>query len=143
MKKSISSLILFISISNISLFASTIVVDNNTKLQWQDDYSDNGGNIKIAKWGDALSYCENLSLEGFDDWRLPNKNELLSIVDYTKYNPSIDTNKFKNIRSYHYWSSTTNAGSTNYAWNVVFNNGSSRSYSKGNTGYVRCVRAGQ
>ncbi len=31
-------------------------------------------------WESALTYCENLDLSGFDNWRLPNRNELLSTV---------------------------------------------------------------
>ena len=143
MKKSILSLIIFISILNISLFASSIVIDSNTKLQWQDDYSDNGGNIKSATWADAISYCENSSLGDYTDWRLPNKNELLSLVDYGKYNPSIDTNKFTNVGSSYCWSSTTGADYSDSAWVVDFDDGYTNGNGKSSTNYVRCVRAGQ
>jgi hypothetical protein len=35
-------------------------------------------------WEAALSYCDNLTLGGKSDWRLPDAKELHSIVDYTK-----------------------------------------------------------
>jgi hypothetical protein len=35
-------------------------------------------------WPGALSYCENLSLAGADDWRLPDAKQLQSIVDYSR-----------------------------------------------------------
>ena len=35
-------------------------------------------------WEEALSYAQNLSYAGFDDWRLPNTKEMQSIVDYTR-----------------------------------------------------------
>lgn len=55
------------------------VSDTATGLMWQQ--ADNGaGTI----WGEALAYCENLSLAGYDDWRLPNIKELHSIVDYSR-----------------------------------------------------------
>ena len=45
-------------------------------------------------WEQAFTYCENFTLGGYSDWRLPNRNELQSIVDYSRYNPSIDTTSF-------------------------------------------------
>jgi len=34
------------------------------------------------EWSEALTYCEDLTYAGHDDWRLPNATELQSIVDY-------------------------------------------------------------
>jgi len=116
-----------------------VVTDSKTGLQWQDDYSDNGGDIKYAKWTDAIAYCEDLTLGGHSDWRLPNKKELLSIVDYGKYNPSIDT-VFTHTASNYYWSSTTRAYYTDLAWIVYFHFGSTYYYPKSDDRYVRCVR---
>ena len=116
-----------------------VVVDNRTGLQWQDDYSDNGGDIKSAKWTDAITYCEDLTLGGHSDWRLPNKKELLSIVDYEKHDPSIDT-VFTHTNSNVYWSSTTYAGRADSARIVDFYFGGT-GYDNKSIGYpVRCVR---
>ena len=122
--------------------ADGVVTDNKTTLEWQDDYSGNNGNIKDSNWIDAMAYCEALSLNGKDDWRLPNKNELFSIVDYTPSYPAISS-LFENISSYSYWSSTTSSSSTNSAWFVDFYNGYISYLYKSNSMYVRCVRAGQ
>ena len=116
-----------------------VVTDNTTGLQWQNDYSDNGGDIKYAKWTDAIAYCEDLTLGGHSDWRLPNKKELLSIVDYGGYNSSIDT-VFTHTSSGYYWSSTTHASFTGYAWIVGFNYGYTSHGVKSVDRYVRCVR---
>jgi len=115
-----------------------VVKDTSTQLQWQDDYSANGNSIMIATWEDAIDYCATLGLAGLD-WRLPNKNELLSLVDYKKYNPSIDT-VFNHTTSYYYWSSTTSAYDTYYAWVVFFTDGRTYDYYKFSTRAVRCVR---
>ncbi len=119
-----------------------IVTDNKTSLQWQDDYSDNGGSIKEATWIDAINYCENLSLGGYSDWRLPNIKELLSIADRSRYNPAIDS-LFQKVTSDGYWSATANANRIGYAWIVYFNDGYSNYRYKFGTRYVRCVRGGQ
>jgi Protein of unknown function (DUF1566) len=39
---------------------------------------------KGLSWQQALAWCEDLTLAGHDDWRLPNAKELPSIVDYTR-----------------------------------------------------------
>ncbi len=55
------------------------ITDVATGLMWQQ--ADDG---TTRDWEDALSYAENLSLAGYDDWRLPNAKELQSIVDYSR-----------------------------------------------------------
>ena len=123
--------------------ANGVVTDSKTTLEWQDDYSDNGNNIKSGIWIDAIDYCESLSLNGHSDWRLPNKNELLSIVDYGTFNPAISS-VFEMTTSYYCWSSTTTSASyTNYAWYVYFYGGGTNFDYKSHNGDVRCVRAGQ
>ena len=55
------------------------ITDLATALTWQKGDSGAGMN-----WEHALAYCEDLSLAGYDDWRLPNAKELQSIVDYAR-----------------------------------------------------------
>ena len=122
--------------------ANGVITDSKTTLEWQDDYSDNGGDIKSATWRDAIDYCEALILNGKDDWRLPNKKELLSIVDYSTYSPAISS-IFAKTTSYYYWSSTTYASDTSGAWSVYFYGGGTVYSHKSDSDVVRCVRAGQ
>jgi len=122
--------------------ASGVVTDHVTNLEWQDDYSDNGGSIKSADWQGAIDYCSGLGLNG-GGWRLPSIEELETIVGSSRYNPSIDTTVFARISSSYYWSSTTSASRTSSAWRVNFNYGYSSNFNKTYSYYVRCVRGGQ
>ena len=119
-----------------------IVTDTKTGLQWQDDYSDNGGSIKQTTWSGAIDYCENLMLGGYSDWRLPNIVELCSVADRLHYNPAMNS-VFQSITTGYYWSSTTLADYTGNAWIVNFYDGYSSNGNKTGTYYVRCVRGGQ
>jgi len=122
--------------------SSGIVVDLNSGLEWQDDYSDNNNEVKTANWEDAISYCENLVLGDNSDWRLPNKNELLSIVDHRRYSPAINQ-KFINTKyPVYYWTSTSQDNSNAIA--IEFEEGSSYTWEKDDDAAkylnVRCVR---
>lgn len=61
-----------------------MILDSSTNLFWQKDP------VKKATWKEALDYCESLDYAGHSDWRLPNKNELLSLVDYSKLEEAED-----------------------------------------------------
>ncbi|MBD3817235.1 MAG: DUF1566 domain-containing protein, partial [Halothiobacillus sp.] len=58
--------------------SKAIVNDNATGLSWHDDAD---ASSYQATWQGAIDYCEALTLGGYDDWRLPNINELYTIVD--------------------------------------------------------------
>ncbi|CAN2044425.1 exported hypothetical protein [Candidatus Magnetomoraceae bacterium gMMP-13] len=78
------------------------------------------------------------------DWHLPNINELLSLVDYSKYNPSLpDNHHFTNMQSEFYWSSSSNAYGNDGAWGVNFHYGYDGYSNKSSSCYVRAVRARQ
>ena len=118
-----------------------IVTDSATGLQWQDDSA--AGSTQID-WSTAIDYCENpLTLGGHSDWRLPNINELLSIVNFSRYDPALTVIVFQNYASEYYWSSTTTVDDTSNVWHVRFSNGNTDYDGKLNAHHVRCVRGGQ
>jgi Protein of unknown function (DUF1566) len=117
------------------------VTDTSTGLMWQQ-----ATGLGTYKWQEALAYCENLLLAGYSDWRLPDKNELQIIVDYTRYDPCINIDVFPQTASSRYWSSTANENSTDFAWIVDFYDGNTGGGFKLNGTYrnwVRAVRAGR
>ena len=127
-----------ITIMSIDRFSRNkdIVIDRQTGLQWQDD--------KEAKtieknWREAIQYCEDLTLAGYNDWRLPNVRELLSITDKSRYDPAIQS-IFKNVYDFNYVSSSLMVRNNSYPWVVDFDYGvSGELYSQSFSLYVRCV----
>jgi hypothetical protein len=116
------------------------VTDTSTGLRWQQ-----AGSSNTQTWEQSLAYCEGLNLGGYTDWRLPTRKELQSLVDYSRYEPAINTTYFPNAAASWYWSSTTTAYYTDYAWGVDFYGGYGDSHYgyKYPAGYVRAVRGGQ
>ncbi|MBF0565588.1 MAG: DUF1566 domain-containing protein [Nitrospirae bacterium] len=120
------------------------VTDNLTSLTWTKN-----ANLAGTTWQGALDYVASMNTGpgtyGYTDWRLPNKEELFSLVDFSNHNPALPTgNPFINVQSGWYWSSTTNAGGTDNAWTVGMLNGYVNNDNKSYGGhYVWPVRAGQ
>ena len=123
-------------------------------LQWSEKatYSMN--------WDKAKQYCENLDEGGHNDWRLPNIDELRTLIkapetisggkcqisekvgklareDFTEDCNSL-TSKLGDTDGF--WSSSVYSNNSDYAWNVNFNIGTVDNNSKNRPGSVRCVR---
>ncbi len=94
----------------------------------------------IMAWDAALTYCETSAHAGQTDWRLPNRNELASLVDNTITTTPLINAAFSNAVASFYWTSTTYAPNTANAWSVGFGNGNISNGGKAGNSYVRCVR---
>jgi hypothetical protein len=116
------------------------VTDTVTGLMWQQGDAQNDGGGRT--WQEALSYCEGLSLAGYNDWRLPNYRELESLIDESRFNPAI--NPVFQCRPNNYWSGSTFVEGPSSAWYVGFYNGVVYPYNKDSFAsfYVRCARGG-
>ncbi len=108
-----------------------IVTDSATGLIWQK------GHAAGKRWKEALEYCENLDYAGYTDWRLPNINELVSLMNYDKHIPASD---FPDIPLEYFWSSTTAIPSSGAAWSVFIYTAQVISKNKDIFYYVKCVR---
>ncbi len=83
------------------------ILDNASELMWEQAES-----IFTLNWGAALSYCENLDLAGFDDWRLPNIKELSSLV----LNPGMTSLFTTSEAGSRLWSSTSSSENPTLAY---------------------------
>ena len=126
--------------------ADDTVQDTCTGLTWQRD---TGNGDATLSWGEALAYCEGLTLRGRDDWRLPNVTELFTLVNRGAENPAIYADDFNfnpgSISSpVGYWSSTPYIGDRyinelHVAFQVTFKDGTLGSTA--GPSYVRAVRS--
>jgi hypothetical protein len=111
-----------------------IILDTTSNLVWHDD------TITQKTYTDAKAYCNNLSIDSYENWRVPNFTELYSIVDLTKSNPSINS-VFQNISLSHFWTRTFNKQSNYTAlWIISFSTGGTFQYNDPATKQsIRCV----
>ena len=112
-----------------------VVTDAVTGLTWKKEY------IKDVDWETALKYCENLDYAGRTDWRLPNKNELASLLNVNK--SDIPYSDFPDMPANWFWSSTTFLTINKSALIVNFNNGWIDSEVKYDKLHARCVAGGR
>jgi hypothetical protein len=114
------------------------ITDTLTGLMWQkDDFQ------SPMTWEEAMTQFNDLLLAEHTDWRMPTREELRSIVDYSKITPSIYINEFPNTVLGNYWTSTANPFQENHIWCIHFYNGNDNYQSKTNQYYSRAVRGGQ
>ena len=111
------------------------ITDICTGLVWEKNASED------YTWEESLNVCNNKEIAGYSDWRLPSKMELRSIIDYSKNNPSIDSEIFHNQQSEDYWTSTSNSGTS--AWTIHFGLANDSPDTKRSKKNIRAVRGGQ
>ena len=119
-----------------------VVFDLSTNLLWQK-----GSVSGITTLKDALSYCESLDYAGYTDWRLPNRNELMSLVDYSKAGTGM-VSSFPGMEAEEFMVSTVAIrypeGITIDLWSVFMDTGrisSTFNYYGDGSYSVRCVRS--
>lgn len=98
------------------------VIDHLTDLCWQKTADLPGGQ---ATWSDAFAAVEELnrSAKGPAKWRLPNINELESLVDCGMHSPALPAgHPFRVVRE-GYWSSTTSMFEPDWAWALYLTKG--------------------
>jgi hypothetical protein len=111
-----------------------IVTDLVSGLIWQRATPDT-----TYDWWEARTYCRELALGGFEDWRLPSRIELVSLLDFGGLDPTIDQNAFPNTPSDFFWTASP-VPFLNLAYGVRFELGFIYDHDPHGSGRVRCVR---
>ncbi len=124
----------------------TCVTDQLTGLTWTKNANLPAGvgaaSTGTRTWQQALAFANDLHLCGFTDWRLPNRNELRSLVNNYSQSGNANLQNFSNIQG-DYWTSTSFAGGANQAWFYGMSDGVVRLHAKSILKNVWPVRAGQ
>ena len=125
---------------------SGTVTDNFTGLMWTASGYAQG---TATTWKLALAYVANMNNGtnpnfGHTDWRLPNIQELRSLINHQWANPATSLNTptgvFTSVQADYYWSSTTWANNTPKAWLLYMATGEDSVDTKTNAHYVWPVR---
>ncbi len=124
-------------ISTTLLISATSKVDDKTSLVWQDNSAVMDNEMT---YDEALSYCRDLKLDGFDDWRVPTVKEFYTIVDLGVNRPALKRGFEARIDD-KFWTSTLSAKNPKKeAWRISMSFGEAEFYNKQRTYHVRCVR---
>ncbi len=94
----------------------------------------------VVSWPDAVNYSKKCETGGFNDWRLPAKEELEGLVKSGGKNPSdwLNEQGFEGIQWGFYWTSTVQGEKV---WYVDLGTGESGAHPKANQYYVLPVRS--
>ena len=123
---------------------------------------------KTYTWKEAGDYCQGLTLGGYDNWRLPTRDELFAIgnikkfhrwKNYDTWKKWFDKNKYKRLKGSkgkerfvreeflenmqtgsYFWTSETYENDSSYAWDVFFDSGFDGWDGKTGNRYALCVR---
>lgn len=116
--------------------SDNVVVDNYNKKMWEDQ-----ANANTYTWDKAMQYCTDLNYAGYNDWYLPTKDELLSIVNDKSTTPPAIISAFLNKgEPKGYWSSTPDDSESDLARFVHFKFGVDGRSNRSKFLYVRCIR---
>jgi Protein of unknown function (DUF1566) len=120
------------------------ITDNLTGLMWVRN-----PDATTRTWQQALEFTTGLAQCGSSDWRLPNVNELESLVNIGTANQATFLNGqgFSGVQAANYWSSSIwagfGSGSVPLAWVVTMAGGGLGPIPRSASGFVLPVRAGQ
>ncbi len=93
-----------------------IILDTETNIMWQkfNAYSSD-------TWSNAIGSCNDSIFGSYEDWFLPNLNELQTIIDYSSSDPAINSIFIAGSNMDHdFWTSTVERNSAGKAYIIRF-----------------------
>jgi len=114
--------------------------------------------VTNMNWYEATEYAKNLNIGGYNDWRLPKKEELKEVIKncggiaITYGNKNWNSTRIKNVHNNNYqkciedkgftlnWYWSCNEYNISDAWSINFYDGGSVFNNKSHKDYILCVR---
>lgn len=116
-------------------------------MTWDSASATCTGEAMEYNWQESLAYADTVEYAGYNDWRLPNIKELMSIVERACSTPALNTSVFVDALAQRYWTNTPVIGSDgnggivgDTVWAVSFEEGSNNQPLKTANSMVRLVR---
>lgn len=134
--------------------AAETVSDTATGLMWKrcseglSGVACATGAAVTGDWQDALARAATVNAQptvlgaGHSDWRLPNRNELASLVERRCQSPAINETVFPGTLSQSFWTSSPSSQNGLLAWYVDFDIGDVGPILKSGARNIRLVRTG-
>lgn len=124
-----------------------VIIDYNNRLMWMrcsvgQNWTGNecNGEASATLWRDAVNFASTVNYENHSDWRLPNKNELNSIVETACAFPAINTYIFPQTANRAYWTSSPYDNEAKHIWAIYFTDGTIFSMAGSGAASIRLVR---
>ena len=121
-------------LSKLKKYSHETFVDGD--FMWQD----NNDNLTL-KYNtlEAKIYCRRLHFATKKDWRLPSYAELLTLLDYNRFEPA-SRKGLEYVALNRYWTSSMSFNDVSADWYVDFKYGQTGTALKENGYNIRCVR---
>jgi Protein of unknown function (DUF1566) len=135
-------------------FGGEAVLDKETGLVWERSPGGTNGdgvlnNNDKRTWLDALGQCVSRRLGNRRGWRLPTIQELATLTNPSVSFPNLTlpTGHPFNLTTLGapptFWSASTAASVSTFAWIIPFNSGNPLRLAKSGSVFIWCVRGGQ
>lgn len=95
---------------------------------------------RLFTWSEAVTLAQATAFAGHGDWRLPNKNELSSLLDRACTGPALNETAFPDTPLGGFWTSTPARHTSNFAWHIDFTVGTLVAFDMDKRFAVRLVR---